>query len=90
MGGGYFAVHSPGCWRCVSRRLGGPGHYCDRVLHMKYIVTGSTAKHPLAAAAEFVRQGFYPAHIRRMRQQYQHNLEIFTWPFASISPAGCA
>lgn len=65
-----------------------PGRYLDRVLHMKYIVTGSTATQPQVAAAEFVRQGFYPAHIRRMRQLYQRNLEIFTYWVRHYFPCG--
>lgn len=55
-----------------------PGRYLERVLHMKYIVTGSTAKQSQMAVAEFVRQGYYPVHLRRMRQYYQRNLEVFT------------
>jgi len=65
-----------------------PGRYLDRVLHMKYIVTGSTVQQTQIAAAEFVRQGFYPAHLRRMRQHYQRNLEVFTAAVLQHFPCG--
>ncbi|MDW8848395.1 PLP-dependent aminotransferase family protein [Erwinia sp. MMLR14_017] len=65
-----------------------PGRYLDRVLHMKYIVTGSTATQTQMAAAEFVRLGHYPAHLRRMRQHYQRNLEIFTHWVRHYFPCG--
>ncbi|EXU76707.1 PLP-dependent aminotransferase family protein [Erwinia mallotivora] len=65
-----------------------PGRYLDRVLHMKYIVTGSTAKQPQMAVAEFIRQGFYPVHLRRMRQQYQKNLQAFTLSLRRHFPCG--
>ncbi|MGE9553435.1 PLP-dependent aminotransferase family protein [Erwinia amylovora] len=65
-----------------------PGRYLDRVLHMKYIVTGSTAKQPQMAVAEFIRQGYYPAHLRRVRQMYQRNLETFTLAVRKHFPCG--
>ncbi len=55
-----------------------PGRYRDRVLHMKYIVTGSTATQPQHAVAEFIRHGHYLPHLRRMRQIYQRNYETFS------------
>lgn len=65
-----------------------PGRYLDRVLHMKYIVTGSGVQHTQLAAAEFVRQGYYPAHLRRMRQYYRRNLDIFTAAVLQYFPCG--
>lgn len=65
-----------------------PGRYLDRVLHMKYIVTGASVQQTQLAAAEFVRQGFYPAHLRRMRQCYQRNLDVFTTTVLQHFPCG--
>jgi len=65
-----------------------PGRYLDRVLHMKYIVTGASVQQTQLAAAEFVRQGFYPAHLRRMRQCYQRNLDAFTAAVLQHFPCG--
>ncbi|WP_122314781.1 PLP-dependent aminotransferase family protein [Pseudomonas cichorii] len=48
-----------------------PGRYLERVLHMKYISTGSTAPQPQMAIAEFIQGGHYEPHLRRMRMQYQ-------------------
>lgn len=64
-----------------------PGRYFDRVLHTKYINTGSTAVQPQMAAAEFVRQGHYMPHLRRMRQQYQRNLSVMTCWVRQYFPA---
>ncbi|PIJ48630.1 GntR family transcriptional regulator [Erwinia sp. OLTSP20] len=55
-----------------------PGRYFDRVLHTKYISTGSTAVQTQIAVGEFARQGHYRPHLRRVRRQYQHNLGIVT------------
>ncbi|MBV4367373.1 PLP-dependent aminotransferase family protein [Erwinia phyllosphaerae] len=65
-----------------------PGRYLDRVLHMKYIVTGATVQHTQLAVAEFVRQGFYHAHLRRMRQCYQRSLDVFTACVLQHFPCG--
>ena len=48
-----------------------PGRYLERVLHMKYIGTGSTAPQPQLAVADFLANGHYEPHLRRMRTQYQ-------------------
>ncbi|MCI4184818.1 PLP-dependent aminotransferase family protein [Dickeya dianthicola] len=55
-----------------------PGRYLDRALHMKYTSTGSSTVCTQLAVAEFIRQGHYQPHVRRMRGIYQRNLEIFT------------
>lgn len=65
-----------------------PGRYFDRVLHMKYIVTGSTSTLTQMAVAGFIRQGFYPSHLRRMRSVYQRNLECFTRLVRQYFPCG--
>ncbi|WP_413727595.1 PLP-dependent aminotransferase family protein [Sodalis sp. RH19] len=55
-----------------------PGRYMEKVIHMKYIGTGATALQPQLAVAEFVRQGDYQKHLRRMRARYQLNCDIMT------------
>jgi DNA-binding transcriptional MocR family regulator len=52
-----------------------PGRYLDRVLHMKYMGTGSTAQLPQLALAEYLEAGHYQPHLRRMRSQYARGLE---------------
>ncbi|CRL49831.1 MULTISPECIES: PLP-dependent aminotransferase family protein [Pseudomonas] len=53
-----------------------PGRYLERVLHMKYISTGSTAPQPQIAIAEFLKAGHFEPHLRRMRTQYQRNRDV--------------
>ena len=47
-----------------------PGRYLEQVVHMKYLGTGSTAQLPQLALAEYLRDGHYEPHLRRMRAQY--------------------
>ncbi|KQN59850.1 MULTISPECIES: PLP-dependent aminotransferase family protein [unclassified Erwinia] len=65
-----------------------PGRYFDRVLHLKYIGTGSSAIQAQQAVANFIRQGYYLPHLRRMRMLYQRNLEIFTRRLRHHFPCG--
>lgn len=65
-----------------------PGRYFDRVLHMKYISTGSTATQTQMAVAAFICQGHYQPHLRRMRSFYQRNLETFTRRVRHHFPCG--
>jgi len=65
-----------------------PGRYLDRALHMKYIGTGSTGTLAQYAVAEFIRNGHYHRHLRRMRQIYQRNLEVFTCRVRQYFPCG--
>jgi len=55
-----------------------PGRYFDKVLRMKYTSSGPTAALPQIAVAEFLRKGYYTAHLRRMRRQYQRQRDILT------------
>ena len=61
-------------------RLGwiAPGRYFDRAVHMKYMTTGSTTMLTQLAVTDFIRQGHYQPHLRRMRNFYQRNLKILT------------
>ena len=47
-----------------------PGRYLNQVLHMKYMGTGTTAQLPQLALGEFIEDGHYEPHLRRMRAQY--------------------
>lgn len=53
-----------------------PGRYLNQVLHLKYVVTACTSTLPQISIAEFIAQGGYERHIRKMRQQYQKNRDI--------------
>lgn len=65
-----------------------PGRYVNQVIHMKYVVTASTATLPQAAIAEFIAQGAYERHIRKMRAQYQHNRDVMIGWIERYFPAG--
>lgn len=65
-----------------------PGRYLDRALHTKYIGTGSTGTIAQYAVAEFIRNGHYHRHLRRMRQIYHRNLEEFTCRVRQYFPCG--
>ncbi|WP_299179246.1 PLP-dependent aminotransferase family protein [uncultured Neptuniibacter sp.] len=54
-------------------RLGwvAPGQCTERVLHKKFVSTVSSPPIQQEAVAEFIEQGFYERHMRRMRSQYQ-------------------
>jgi DNA-binding transcriptional MocR family regulator len=65
-----------------------PGRWRDRVLHMKYIGTGSTAVVTQLAVAAFIRNGHYHRHLRRLRQHYQRNYEDFRCRIRSDFPCG--
>lgn len=65
-----------------------PGRYLERALHTKYISTGYTVTHTQLSVAEFIRQGHYQPHVRRMRAQYKANLDLFTCWVRQYFPCG--
>ncbi|NWL47818.1 GntR family transcriptional regulator [Pseudomonas hunanensis] len=65
-----------------------PGRYLERVLHMKYISTGSTASQPQLAIADFIAGGHYQPHVRRMRSQYQRGRDLMGDWVTLYFPAG--
>ena len=65
-----------------------PGRYLERVLHMKYISTGSTATQPQIAIAEFLKGGYFEPHVRRMRAQYQRQRDLMLDWVSRYFPAG--
>ncbi|KPA89967.1 transcriptional regulator with HTH domain and aminotransferase domain [Pseudomonas asplenii] len=65
-----------------------PGRYLERVLHMKYISTGASAPQPQLAVADFLRNGHFEPHLRRMRTQYQRNRDLMLDWVSRYFPAG--
>lgn len=55
-----------------------PGRYLQQVVHMKYIGSGPTATPSQMAVAQFLAQGHYMLHVRRMRQRYQQNYKCIS------------
>lgn len=50
-----------------------PGRYLEKMKHMKYVSTACGSILQPRAIAEFIAQGFYERHIRKMRAQYLRN-----------------
>ena len=65
-----------------------PGSYMNRAVHMKYTSSGPTAGLPQLAIVDFIKQGYYLKHVRRMRSQYQHNRDLMTGWVADYFPCG--
>src|SRR5476649_456049 len=65
-----------------------PGRYHNRALHMKFISTGATSTLPQIALTDFIKQGYYHQHLRRMRNQYQRNLCTVTDWVTKYFPCG--
>ncbi|WP_409522409.1 PLP-dependent aminotransferase family protein [Nitrincola sp. MINF-07-Sa-05] len=53
-----------------------PGRHLDQVIHMKYVSTACSATLPQLALAEFIAQGGYERHVRKMRSRYQHSRDM--------------
>ena len=73
-----------------AHRLDCPGRYYDRLLQMKYAASGTNVPSTQLAACNFIREGHYHRHVRRMRQIYQRNMEIYTCWLREFSPAASA
>mgnify|MGYP000005537880 FL=1 len=65
-----------------------PGRYLDQVLHMKYVSSISTSTIPQMAIAEFISQGAYERHLRKMRMNYQQGRDIFIELIQRYFPEG--
>jgi len=50
-----------------------PGRYQQQIMHMKYITSMSSTTLPQLAVAEFIAQGGYERHLRKIRTQYRYN-----------------
>lgn len=65
-----------------------PGRYLQKVLHMKYVTTGTTVTATQLAVGAFVRDGYYHRHLRRMRHLYQCNMETYSCWVREYFPEG--
>ena len=65
-----------------------PGRNYDRLLQKKYAVSGTNAPSIQLAVSAFIREGYYHRHLRRMRQIYQRNMEIYTGWLREYFPSG--
>ena len=57
-----------------------PGRYIDKVMMMKYVSSMSTATLNQLAIAEFIAQGYYEKHLRKMRINYRRDRDaVIGW-----------
>ncbi len=71
-------------------RLGwvAPGQCTERVLHKKFISTVSSPPVQQEAVAEFIAQGGYERHVRKMRLQYQQARDMMITVIEKAFPVG--
>lgn len=65
-----------------------PGRSQDKALQMKYFSTASTSILTQLAVAEFVAEGGYERHLRKMRAQYRHHKDIIIELIERYFPEG--
>ncbi|MBK8455409.1 MAG: PLP-dependent aminotransferase family protein [Thiofilum sp.] len=53
-----------------------PGRYRNRILHLKYVGTASAVSMTQLAIADFIEQGYFERHLRKVRQQYQMGRDV--------------
>ena len=65
-----------------------PGRYRDQVQHLKYVTSVGTATLPQLAIADFLANGGFDHHLRRLRRVYAEQLERVTHAITKYSPKG--
>ncbi len=65
-----------------------PGRYLQKIMHMKYITSMSSTTMPQLAVAEFIAQGGYERHLRKVRAQYKQNRDRMLEWVARYLPEG--
>jgi len=65
-----------------------PGRYYDRLLQMKYAVSGTNVPATQLATLAFLQGGHYYPHVRRMRQIYLRNMQTYTHWLREYFPEG--
>lgn len=57
-----------------------PGRYIDKVMMIKYVSSMSTATLNQLTIAEFIAQGYYEKHLRKMRSNYRRDRDaVIGW-----------
>ncbi|MBY4675482.1 aminotransferase-like domain-containing protein [Marinobacterium arenosum] len=65
-----------------------PGQYLMQVMHMKYVTSMASTTLPQLAVAEFIAQGGYERHLRKMRASYKQNRDRMLEWVARYLPEG--
>jgi len=64
-----------------------PGRYRDKVENLKFVNTLSTSAIPQMAIAEYLTQGGYDQHLRKIRKAYQQQAKIISSMVKRFFPA---
>ena len=65
-----------------------PGRLRDRVQHLKYVTSVGTATLPQLAIADFLANGGFDHHLRRLRRVYAEQIERVTHAITKYFPKG--
>lgn len=65
-----------------------PGPYLESVMHMKYVSSVSTSSLPQLALAEYIAQGHYERHLRKIRASYKQGRDFMTELLQRYFPTG--
>lgn len=65
-----------------------PGQHQEQILHIRYTSSLSVSTLPQLAMAEFIAQGAYERHLRRMRNNYQRGRDILIELIQRFFPEG--
>src|SRR5437016_10473921 len=65
-----------------------PGRFRARVEFLKFVNTSATASLPQMAIAEFLQNGGYDHHLRRIRRMYATQMQLMTEAVGRYFPAG--
>lgn len=65
-----------------------PGPHLKNVMHMKYVASVSTASLPQLALTEFIAQGHYERHLRKIRASYKQGRDAMTALLQRYFPDG--
>ncbi|WP_047244047.1 PLP-dependent aminotransferase family protein [Chromobacterium subtsugae] len=66
-----------------------PGRYREKVENLKFVNTLSTSAIPQMAIAEYLSQGGYDQHLRKIRKFYQQQAKIITHVVRRFFPEAC-
>src|SRR5207237_2254077 len=65
-----------------------PGRFKPRVEFLKYVNTSATPSLPQMAIAEFLQNGGYDHHLRKIRRRYAAQMQQMTEAITRYFPAG--
>ena len=65
-----------------------PGRFRDQIQHLKYVTSMGTATLPQLAVADFLANGGFDHHLRRLRRVYAEQVERITHAITKYFPEG--